>query len=410
MYYKGKSQAAQKKEKIEKISDLPFYSKNKKPIMASGKRVFFDNSKKKKDYSFETKDVRKYNKINLKNLFKNMNFDYTKYVVAILMISLFISSIFIAFQKINNIDNYNIENNKTTDYNQEHPVFNNISNIDYSRVDEEYNLLTPKEITDTYFSVGGEETILTPVNYIDYTVQKGDTLWDLAKKFKISVDTLYSANKTKNPHYLSIGMHLNIPDQTGLVVKVTSVEEIEEYLEQYDIDSLSVLISNGVSSLDDIVKSGTAFLPNVELAYTEKMKTYGIDFLRPTYGFITSGYGYRVDPFTRKKRFHSGIDIANVLGTPVKAAYDGVVTFAGRNGGYGNCIIIKHPLGYSTLYGHLSKIQVKKGQYVSKGKQIGKMGSTGRSTGSHLHFEIRRFNKTINPSFYVKGLPYKKRK
>jgi len=268
--------------------------------------------------------------------------------------------------------------------------------------------LTPGDLEDVYSSVGGgEETFLEPVYYTDYVVKNGDTLWDLSRSFGISVDTIYSANKDKfsNPHMISIGMELKIPSQTGLIINVKSEKNLDDELESFDVDLLSALIANGVASKEDLINKIQVFLPNVEMPLTEKLKTYGIDFGLPCWGFITSRYGYRIDPFTKKKKFHSGFDIANVLGTKIKAAYDGVVTFAGWNGGYGNCIIIKHPLGYETLYGHLEKIKVYVGQSVKKGQVIGLMGSTGRSTGSHLHFEIRRFGKTINPSFYIKGLP-----
>ncbi len=119
--------------------------------------------------------------------------------------------------------------------------------------------------------------------------------------------------------------------------------------------------------------------------------------LMPTSGIITSKYGYRNNPFGSGREFHYGIDIANSYRTKIKAAGKGVVTYSSYNSGYGNYIIISHGYGYQSVYGHLQKRYVKVGQTVEKGQLIGEMGSTGRSTGTHLHFEIRYQGKPINP-------------
>lgn len=119
--------------------------------------------------------------------------------------------------------------------------------------------------------------------------------------------------------------------------------------------------------------------------------------LRPTVGRITSRFGNRRDPFTKRIQFHQGVDMANSTGTSVKAAAKGTVVFAGANGAYGRTIIVDHGYGYKTLYAHNSKILVKVGDKVEKGQEISKMGSSGRSTGSHLHFEIHIDNVVTNP-------------
>jgi murein DD-endopeptidase MepM/ murein hydrolase activator NlpD len=121
----------------------------------------------------------------------------------------------------------------------------------------------------------------------------------------------------------------------------------------------------------------------------------------PANGWVSSPFGIRRDPFTGRRRFHEGIDITNRIGTPIIAPADGVVVFAGRNGGYGNVIYISHGFGITTRYGHLSKILVKVGQHVQRGDLIGKMGSTGRSTGPHLHYEVRVNNKPVNPINFI---------
>ena len=115
----------------------------------------------------------------------------------------------------------------------------------------------------------------------------------------------------------------------------------------------------------------------------------------PTNGSVTSGFGYRWGAL------HAGIDIANGVGTPIRAAKAGTVILAGWNGGYGNCIVIDHGGGFSTLYGHMSRLRASEGQRVSQGDLIGDMGSTGNSTGSHLHFETRVNGNPQDPTRYL---------
>ncbi len=123
--------------------------------------------------------------------------------------------------------------------------------------------------------------------------------------------------------------------------------------------------------------------------------------IRPTAGYISSGFGWRVSPFTGMREFHKGIDVVARPGTPVVATADGVVIFAGRFGGYGNTVIISHRNGFRTLYAHLRKIVVKRGQRVRRGQVIGTVGSTGLSTGPHLHYEVRYRGKALNPRNYI---------
>ena len=120
------------------------------------------------------------------------------------------------------------------------------------------------------------------------------------------------------------------------------------------------------------------------------------------YYYISSKYGYRKDPITKKKRFHPGIDLAGTWHEDVLAPADGTVFFAGINGGYGKMVKIKHKYGIVTTYGHLQKILVRKGQKVTIGNRIGKMGTTGRSTGQHLHYEIWVNKKHVDPFIFIK--------
>jgi murein DD-endopeptidase MepM/ murein hydrolase activator NlpD len=131
----------------------------------------------------------------------------------------------------------------------------------------------------------------------------------------------------------------------------------------------------------------------------------------PTEGSITSLFGYRFSPMRRGEgagesgdngEFHAGVDIANVADTLVHATADGTVRFSGWSHGYGNMVVIDHGYGVSTLYGHTSKALVKVGDRVMRGQVIGYMGTTGRSTGAHLHYEVWRQGRPVNPMSYMK--------
>jgi murein DD-endopeptidase MepM/ murein hydrolase activator NlpD len=122
---------------------------------------------------------------------------------------------------------------------------------------------------------------------------------------------------------------------------------------------------------------------------------------------FTSGYGVRADPFHAGAAMHPGIDLAGAYGTPIYATADGTVMRAGwNNGGYGNLVEIDHGRGISTRYGHMSAILVQAGEHVTRGQQIGRMGSTGRSTGNHLHYEVRIDGRPVNPIPFMKSTDY----
>lgn len=123
---------------------------------------------------------------------------------------------------------------------------------------------------------------------------------------------------------------------------------------------------------------------------------------KPMPGKISSHYGYRKSPFSEAREFHGGIDFRGEIGDGVAATADGVVEKARYEKGYGKHVVIRHKKGYKTLYGHLSKISVARGQKVAAGEKIGEVGSTGRSTGPHLHYEIIRYGRRINPEKYVR--------
>jgi len=121
----------------------------------------------------------------------------------------------------------------------------------------------------------------------------------------------------------------------------------------------------------------------------------------PTRGWITSGFGYRVSPFTGMKEFHEGLDIATQLDAPVTAPANGVVLTVSQDNGFGNLVEIDHGYGIVTRFGHNSKVIVKRGEHVKRGQIISRVGSTGRSTGPHVHYEVRLHGVPVNPYRYI---------
>jgi murein DD-endopeptidase MepM/ murein hydrolase activator NlpD len=127
-------------------------------------------------------------------------------------------------------------------------------------------------------------------------------------------------------------------------------------------------------------------------------ETTAPDFDEPVAtGAVTSRYGVRRDPLTGRRRFHGGVDIAAERGTAIRAAAEGRVIYAGKQGGYGNTVIIEHEDGYRTRYAHADTLAVRAGDVIEAGQEIGTVGSTGRSTGPHLHFEVTKNGRRLNP-------------
>lgn len=166
--------------------------------------------------------------------------------------------------------------------------------------------------------------------------------------------------------------------------------ELDPYL-RYDLGLLEQRANRIEDSFD-----------NLEEAFGAQAKLLdSTPSILPARGWISSGYKHRIDPFTKKRTFHAGIDISSPEGTPVLAPADGVVAKKGYEGGFGNMLVINHGNGIKTRYGHLYKFNVSKGQRVKRGEIIAYVGSTGRSTASHLHYEVHKEDRTVNPMKYI---------
>ncbi|HUD19839.1 MAG TPA: M23 family metallopeptidase [Patescibacteria group bacterium] len=239
---------------------------------------------------------------------------------------------------------------------------------------------------------------------ISYTVKDGDTLAKVATTFGVSVDTIRWANDLKSDN-LSIGDTLKIPPVTGIVHTVEEGETVQSIAKKYKTDPQKIVNFpfNDFADLDtftlnvgqtlivpDGVQPEAPALAMPEPIFTSQPLGTG-QLLWPTNGIITQCPIW----------YHMAFDIANNAEPAIMAADDGVVVYTGyQRFGYGNHVIISHGGNFSTLYGHMTEYYVKVGDRVAKGQVIGKMGSTGRSTGPHLHFETRINNTPVNPGEY----------
>ncbi len=233
-----------------------------------------------------------------------------------------------------------------------------------------------------------------------YTMLKGDMLSAIANRFEVTLGTLISFNNIKNVRKVAVGANLVIPNSDGVLYTVVKGDSLSGIARTNKVAYERILEANKLSS--PVVTPGQKiFLPGATLSNWELRQAMGELFIYPTRGYITSRFGTRRDPFTGVRTFHNGVDLANSLGTPVRASMAGRVSDTGFNSSYGNYIVLSHEGGFQTLYGHLKSFGVRVGQSVGQGQQIAQMGNTGYSTGSHLHFSIFKWNKALNPLNYL---------
>jgi len=243
---------------------------------------------------------------------------------------------------------------------------------------------------------GGLEHYIPRLRLIEYIIEKGDTLWSISKKFDVDPDSIISSNFFTNVHSIREGDMILIPNIRGIFINVEEGDTIFNYSTKYKVPPDFIMEVNDLRS-NSLAPGMRVFLPGVKYSTMERAYALGEAFEKPVRGRLTSRFGYRRDPFTGKRSFHTGIDIAYRYGTKVYAAREGRVIFTGINYGYGKTVIISHSFGYRTVYGHLSSIPVSRGQRLKKGEIIGFIGISGRSTGPHLHFEVWLNNRLINP-------------
>lgn len=232
-------------------------------------------------------------------------------------------------------------------------------------------ILWENNLSATSLLQPGDKLVILPSSGVSHSVASGQTLGQIASLYGVTMENIMTANGISNPNQVRIGAKIIIPGGNKIIESPRSVA-----------GRIGEDVSKGLGTITKIIPGPSAVVPA------------GARMVWPTSGHrITQYYSWR----------HSGVDIANRVGTPIYAADAGVVITRGYNrGGYGNQIVIDHGGGKQTRYAHLSAFSVNVGQRVTKGQYIGAMGSTGRSTGSHLHFEVLINGRHYNPLNYVR--------
>ncbi|MAT43463.1 MAG: hypothetical protein CL609_14095 [Anaerolineaceae bacterium] len=282
--------------------------------------------------------------------------------------------------------------------------------------------------TDTLLRYANPRTIIPTrarTEAITYTIETGDSIFGIAQQFNINPETILWANKdvlNDDPHMISVGMDLRIPPVDGVYYKWKEGDTLESVASQLKVSQKDILnwTPNKLDRTNPQIEPDTyVMVPGGQREFqqwvvpTIPRGPAGVNSTIPgacdTSGGGAYGTGTFVWPsanhFVSGNEYWSGhlaIDLGAMLGDAIYASDSGVVVYAGGiSGGYGNMIMIDHGNGYQTLYAHLSAINVRCGQSVYQGSVIGAAGSTGNSTGAHLHFEVRYFGGFINPHYVL---------
>lgn len=262
----------------------------------------------------------------------------------------------------------------------EKPDFRLIKNMDYNNVEI---ISLREEVKGNLIKITKGDFVL-PV-YRKYVVTKNDTFFSIMAKTLLDHDTLSSVNALASLWDVEPGSTWWIPNMRGVAVFGDPVE----LAKKYRVDQKKITQVPGKSSL--------YFIPGKSFDVSERAYLNGTIFMKPVSGLVSSKFGLRRDPFSNKNQFHKGIDIACPTGSTVVSAAGGKVIFTGEMSGYGNLVIVEHQNGYRSLYGHLKSFLVKQDQAVTRGQSIAISGATGNVTGPHLHFEVRRKGRAMNP-------------
>ncbi len=239
-----------------------------------------------------------------------------------------------------------------------------------------------------------------------YEVQQGDTLSEIAERYGIGLTILKANNPGVTANNLKVGQKIKVLRGNGIFYKVVKGDSLNKIAELFKVDveelkKINKLKSNVVQLGDELYIKDPNVTKYLRTTSPNASNRSGLGFIMPIkYTGITSPQGNRFHPVLKRYIYHTGVDLkAHFI--PLYASKEGKVTFAGVMNGYGKIIIIQHSNGYETRYAHLDKIGVRNGQYVKTGELIGKTGQSGRVTGPHLHFEIRKGKTILNPMKYV---------
>ncbi len=246
---------------------------------------------------------------------------------------------------------------------------------------------------------GRDPESLPPLNFYRYRVKKGDTFWTILARTSQNIDTLMTVNSFSSPGQVEVGRDIYIPNMRGIIYRLKDEESVATAARMFQINEKYIeKVNTGLNN-----RGRHIFIPCASVTGMERSMFLGTGFTHPLrIGTLTSGFGTRKDPFSDTMQFHRGIDIGCPRGSNVHAARDGKVVFTGYQGGYGLLVILQHAHDYYTYYGHLSRILVRSGDSVNMRDPIALSGNTGRTTGPHLHFEVRKGGTAVNPGILFK--------
>jgi murein DD-endopeptidase MepM/ murein hydrolase activator NlpD len=233
-----------------------------------------------------------------------------------------------------------------------------------------------------------------------YTVRPGDSVSKIAAERSVSMDAIIASNGIANARRLREGESIRIPNMDGIPYTVKRGDSLSKISAAMETPMEAILDANNMDS-DTITVGMSLFIPGARMRAEDLKLALGEVFVYPVRGRISSPYGWRNDPISGARRFHAALDMAANTGTPVKASLDGRVATVGLNSVYGKYIILTHGGGFQTLYAHLNTVSVAQGSYIKGGSKIGEVGSTGYSTGPHLHFAVYKNGKPVNPLDYL---------
>lgn len=237
--------------------------------------------------------------------------------------------------------------------------------------------------------------------YICYQVEKGDNLWDISQRNHVSLETVMAINHLNRNSILNVGDQLKIPIGKTLIHVVNSGETLCSIAARYNVQVEAIENANHLRNPNRLEIGERLTIPGrtgkqPAQAAVQPSRGVSLGMLSwPLSGTITSSFGFR------SSGYHHGLDIANNLGSPIKAAAAGKVIFTGWKSVYGRTVILQHPDGKETLYAHTQKIMVSDNQIVKRGQTIATVGMSGRTTGPHLHFEVRVGDKVYDPMKYL---------
>jgi murein DD-endopeptidase MepM/ murein hydrolase activator NlpD len=294
------------------------------------------------------------------------------------------------------------------------PAFMLFFGIFYSFYDKDERDITPDirsyfKTEENYISYLKENVEFESVKLNYVTVQSGDNFWKIARDYKINIDTLIGINIFWEDLRAKASQVVIVPSEPGTIEFVNDPADVNTLAEVHGVPVSDIEVQNlpflyslysGFSEerapIAVFIKDARPDAKNMTANLAGKFKLRQM-FRSPLGGRLSSFFGNRKHPIYRKTKFHNGLDIAAPYGTYIGAAREGLVVSTGWNGGYGKAVIIQHDNGYRTMYGHMSSIFAKKGERVKAGKILGRVGSTGLSTGPHLHFTLWHNDKLLNP-------------